>query len=249
MHPFLSVFCSLCVADLVTRLLFNSRDPFYIPAARKTGGRLLVQTLILLAILTGLTPLRPLDLRAALVLIAYLGVYLVNQIFWQRISRGHARFRWTHLTLIGITLCAAMLLARVPFTMLPAIHIEGIAKWHILVGTTVYLFTIFAGGRLIRNWTKALGLPVLSPETPAQLQNAGLYIGWLERFLAVTAISVQAPALVGLILTAKALARFPEFKEPRFAEYFLIGTLLSLALATGGGLIIVRMLYGTFSLK
>jgi hypothetical protein len=249
MHPFLSAFLSLCLGDLATRLLFSPRDPFYIPAAKKTGGRLLVQMPIVIAILIAVTPLGPVDLRMALVVIAYLGVYFVNQIFWQSMSTGHARFRWTHLTLIGVTLCAADLLARVPFPAIPLIQVGDTAKWHLLVGTTVYLFTIFAGGRLIRNWTKALGLPVLSPETPAQLQNAGLYIGWLERFLAVTAISVQAPALVGLILTAKALARFPEFKEPRFAEYFLIGTLLSLALATVGGLIIAKMLYGTFSLK
>jgi hypothetical protein len=52
-----------------------------------------------------------------------------------------------------------------------------------------------------------------------------MYIGWLERFLVVTAILVQSPSMVGLILTGKSIARFPELKE-RFAEYFLIGTLL-----------------------
>jgi DsbC/DsbD-like thiol-disulfide interchange protein len=46
----------------------------------------------------------------------------------------------------------------------------------------------------------------------------------------VTAIVVQSPSIVGLILTGKSIARFPELKE-RFAEYFLIGTLLSIGLA------------------
>ena len=60
-----------------------------------------------------------------------------------------------------------------------------------------------------------------------------MYIGWLERFLVVTAILVQSPSMVGLILTGKSIARFPELKE-RFAEYFLIGTLLSMGLAVLG---------------
>jgi hypothetical protein len=144
MHPFLSAFLSLCLGDLATRLLFSPTDPFYIPAAKKTGGRLLVQMPIVIAILVAVTPLGPVDLRMALVVIAYLGVYLVNQIFWQSMSTGHARFRWTHLTLIGVTLCAADLLARVPFPAIPLIQVGDTAKWHLLVGTTVYHFTIFA---------------------------------------------------------------------------------------------------------
>src|SRR2546430_17475007 len=66
-----------------------------------------------------------------------------------------------------------------------------------------------------------------------ELQNAGLYIGWLERFLVVTALLLQSPATVGLILTAKSIARYPEFKSERFAEYFLIGTLLSISMEIG----------------
>ena len=54
--------------------------------------------------------------------------------------------------------------------------------------------------------------------------------------------------MVGLILTGKSIARFPEFKE-RFAEYFLIGTLLSISLAVLGGLVLAKLWYGTASLK
>jgi hypothetical protein len=41
---------------------------------------------------------------------------------------------------------------------------------------------------------------------------------------------------------------FPELKE-RFAEYFLIGTLLSIGLAVLGGLALAKLWYGTISLK
>jgi hypothetical protein len=76
-----------------------------------------------------------------------------------------------------------------------------------------------------------------------------MYIGWLERFLILTALVLQSPATVGLILTAKAVIRFPELKDIRFAEYFLIGTLLSMSVALIGGLILIKTLYGTLSLK
>lgn len=42
-------------------------------------------------------------------------------------------------------------------------------------------------------------------------------------------------AAVGLIVGAKSVARFPEFQSRAFAEYFLIGTLLSVSIAAIGG--------------
>lgn len=119
----------------------------------------------------------------------------------------------------------------------------------VLVAGIVYLTVVFAGGYLIRYLTRNLVAGIEKPgETPEQVKNAGMYIGWLERFLVVTAIVVQSPSMVGLILTGKSIARFPELKE-RFAEYFLIGTLLSIGLAVLGGLVLTKAWYGTVSLK
>ena len=61
----------------------------------------------------------------------------------------------------------------------------------------------------------------------------------------LTALVVQSPALIGLILTGKSIARLPELKGPRFAEYFLIGTFLSISLALLGGILLSRFLFGT----
>jgi hypothetical protein len=77
-----------------------------------------------------------------------------------------------------------------------------------------------------------------------QLQNAGLCIRWLERFLVVTALLVQSPATVGPILTAKSIARYPEFRTERFAEYFLIGTLLSISMALLASAVLSKLLFG-----
>jgi len=96
----------------------------------------------------------------------------------------------------------------------------------------IYVGVVFGGGYLIRFLVRFLAGRSKEPfdgEYSEQLQNAGLYIGWLERFMVVTALLLQSPATVGLILTAKSIARYPEFKSERFAEYFLIGTLLSIS--------------------
>jgi hypothetical protein len=50
--------------------------------------------------------------------------------------------------------------------------------------------------------------------------------------------------MVGLILTAKSIARYPEFKSERFAEYFLIGTLLSISMALLGGAFLAKLIFG-----
>jgi len=111
----------------------------------------------------------------------------------------------------------------------------------------IYLAVVFGGGYLIRFLTRSLAEDVRtrSPERASeQLQNAGLYIGWLERSLVLTALLLQSPATIGLILTAKSIARYPEFKSERFAEYFLIGTLLSMGIAVAGGAFLAKLIFG-----
>lgn len=109
----------------------------------------------------------------------------------------------------------------------------------------VYLVVVFAGGYLIRALTRPMAEIVKLPESGEQLQNAGLYIGWLERFLILTALLLQSPSAVGLVLAIKAIARYPEFKSVRFAEYVIIGTMLSLSLAFLGALVLAWLLGGS----
>ena len=114
----------------------------------------------------------------------------------------------------------------------------------------VYIGVIFGGGYVVRYLTKPLvkrNAEVVG-ETTNELENAGMYIGWLERFVVLTSVVLQSPATVGLILTAKSIARYPELKSVRFAEYFLIGTLLSVTLGILGGLLLLKAFYGTVTL-
>lgn len=66
---------------------------------------------------------------------------------------------------------------------------------------------------------------------PAQELSRGRLIGVLERALALTLVLAGQYGALGLILAAKALARFRALDDRDFAEYFLIGTLASLLLA------------------
>ena len=68
------------------------------------------------------------------------------------------------------------------------------------------------------------------PVDPAKA-NVGAFIGTLERILIVLLLSLQEYAAIGLVLTAKSIARYEKLKEQDFAEYYLLGTLLSTLLA------------------
>ena len=71
----------------------------------------------------------------------------------------------------------------------------------------------------------------LKKENKDSEKRAGYLIGMLERVFVVTLILVSQWAAIGLILAAKSLARFKQLEEKEFAEVYLIGTLLSVALA------------------
>jgi hypothetical protein len=114
----------------------------------------------------------------------------------------------------------------------------------VLPALVVYVGVIFGAGYLIRLLTKPLMRDLKLNESQAQLSNAGMFIGWLERFLILSALFEHSPAMAGLILAAKSIARYPEFKREQFAEYFLIGTLLSISAAIIGGLVLLKVFYG-----
>ena len=59
-------------------------------------------------------------------------------------------------------------------------------------------------------------------------KNAGRFIGTLERIIMTTFISINQYSAVGLVLTAKSITRYEKIShEQDFAEYYLLGTLLS----------------------
>ena len=70
---------------------------------------------------------------------------------------------------------------------------------------------------------------------PKGIEGAGRLIGIMERVLVITLIYLDEPTAIGIVFAAKSIVRFGSIKERAFAEYYLIGSMVSItfALLTG----------------
>lgn len=93
------------------------------------------------------------------------------------------------------------------------------------------------------NWSKTL-----SQNEDESLNNAGKYIGILERILVFSFILVGKWEAIGFLIAAKSVFRFGDLKESKdrkLTEYILIGTLLSFGIAIGTGLLVLLLIEKT----
>jgi Protein of unknown function (DUF3307) len=91
---------------------------------------------------------------------------------------------------------------------------------------------------IISIWT-----PENKNETDDSLQNAGNYIGILERLFVFCFILTAHFEAIGFLLAAKSIFRFGDLKEAKdrkLTEYVLIGTLLSFGIALFIGLLVIK---------
>ena len=102
------------------------------------------------------------------------------------------------------------------------------------------LAAVFIGGhvvgRVLAPFSNALRQ--YRDEDLRSLQNAGTYIGWFERALFFSFLVVGEPQAAAVALAAKSFARFPALNQRQegFAEYFLVGSLASLAVAAAAAI-------------
>ena len=73
--------------------------------------------------------------------------------------------------------------------------------------------------------------PVPGPGPVGLTARVGATIGVLERLLVVVFVLTGTDAAVGFVVAAKTLARFKQLDDREFAEYYLLGTLASVAVA------------------
>ena len=102
----------------------------------------------------------------------------------------------------------------------------------------IYAFN-FNGGSvivtaLLRRVSRSTADPPDSPPEPP----AGRIIGILERMMILTLVWIGEWGAVGLMLTAKSVARFKELDDRAFAEKYLVGTMTSVLVAVASGLLI-----------
>ena len=70
-------------------------------------------------------------------------------------------------------------------------------------------------------------------------KKIGRVIGTVERAIMLLLIYMNQYAAIGLVLTAKSIARYDKIaKEKNFAEYYLLGTLLSLGIVVVCGVLL-----------
>ncbi len=99
---------------------------------------------------------------------------------------------------------------------------------------TSYIYVCCGGTFLVRKFLNCLNYSTEHDHLGSKFQS-GTYIGILERLLIMIFVQSNTLPSVVFILTAKSIARFNELSEKNFAEYYLVGTLYSTALAICGG--------------
>lgn len=113
----------------------------------------------------------------------------------------------------------------------------------IWVYATALVFITVVSGIVIQvvmsKWTDTL-----NSSRDESLNNAGKYIGILERLLIFTFVVTGHWEAIGFLIAAKSVFRFgdlKESKERKLTEYILIGTLLSFGIAMMAGIIVVKL--------
>jgi hypothetical protein len=117
-----------------------------------------------------------------------------------------------------------------------------------LSGSTPFLTRLFLlllclvkSGLLIRAALARLDLRPSDTDDPGRAR-AGMSIGMLERALVFAMVLAGEFGGVGFVVAAKGLVRPCQLEGKGFAEYVLIGTLLSVAI--GGGLAMLALAAG-----
>lgn len=134
-----------------------------------------------------------------------------------------------------------------PWILLPATTRE----LTVVSGCAVLVLTVAGGGSFIVRGllNKAGVLPrqqdsagapaahVAGEDAPVDAVefSRGRIIGVLERVIVLVLMAVQAYQAIAFLMAAKGLIRSKDLESRDFAEYFLIGTLASMALALAGG--------------
>ncbi len=102
-----------------------------------------------------------------------------------------------------------------------------------LTSLAALVFSSAGGTVLVRSLLDQLGKESEANPTEAGEYGVGRMIGILERILIIGFALVSQYGAIGFVLTAKSIARFEELKNRSFAEYYLVGTLMSSLVALG----------------
>lgn len=127
----------------------------------------------------------------------------------------------------------------------PEINLNALVEYtEIWIYAVAFLFITVVSGIVMRElmstWSKAL-----NDSNEESLNNAGKYIGMLERIFVFTFVVTENWESIGFLLAAKSVFRFGDLKESKdrkLTEYILIGTLLSFGIAVAIGMLVLKII-------
>lgn len=114
----------------------------------------------------------------------------------------------------------------------------------VLLTVAAYGFMVDGGSKIVRGVLDRFPLLMqkVSSAQNGSGENRGEWIGILERIITLTFVLTGSYTAVAFTLTAKSIARFKELDDRGFAEYYLLGTSTSVAVALIVGALI-RLTY------
>ena len=240
-------------AVLASRLVFLFRD-----GPLTTGGVVMLLSIQFAGILC---------FQPGVGLAILLCLLIVTALMFHRLEKPHARNEGTRLLSLAVQIALLSVFFSpwigISFNSGLLASMTGIGKFTLIEsflerlsrpGTSVVLM----GGLLVVNEANHLlrillsGLrvgPQASPGGGTEMTavdrreyNTGRVIGILERLIIYMAVMTGEIGAIGLVLAVKGLARFKEMDHRQFAEYVLVGTLLSALLAVFVALIVKSLI-------
>lgn len=183
-----------------------------------------------------------------LLLLVYLLAYPPLMMFSEKssspINRNRGLFLVLHVIVIScfsspLTNLAAnelptQVIAFIDRVLVPASDITMADAMHVQIFLFGFLLVLNEANIVLRYVLEVMGLASLGTkgeEVDQQEYSTGRIIGLLERIFVFLFVLLQQYTAIGFILAAKGVARFQDFKSRTFAEYVLIGTLISALLA------------------
>jgi hypothetical protein len=123
----------------------------------------------------------------------------------------------------------------------------------LLTALIILIYLCFGGAILIRltldviyrhvdNYMQAIAPEDLHKRDPIKEVRVGKYVGIMERSILFIFLINGEFSAVGFVIAAKSLTRFNQLSHKNFAEYYLIGTLLSILLTVLGVLLYQQIL-------
>lgn len=181
-------------------------------------------------------------------LLVYLLVYPPLMIWSEKeaesVNKNRVLFLLLHVIIVGCfssplaNLSANELPDQIIFfldsVIVPNSELTMVDAYHANIFTFGLLLVLNEANIMLRYILELTGLASLGTkgvEVDQQEYSTGRIIGLLERIFIFLFVLLQQYAAIGFILAAKGVARFQDFKSRTFAEYVLIGTLLSALLA------------------